>query len=152
MDVNWVIYVLVAATPISGPALVYITCWASLVAVLPTTFTIAKVWGLFIRYFESLQCICSFSRLCIINITNVFSSKEFDEYSNSEANTTSVGLLVKFQKRYFTKPEKAWERCSAGDKTYFFGNVGIFLRFLLISDSSINVFFFTGQLTVHESL
>ena len=92
-------YVLVAATPISGPALVYITWCASLVMLLPTTFTIASVSDTFLAVLSA----CSVSAVspdCVMNITSVWSSSVSWKYSNSLASITSVGMCSCVSMRY----------------------------------------------------
>ena len=92
-------YVFVAATPISGPALVYITWSASLVIELPTTLTIANVSDFFFAILSAF-IVSAVSPDCVTKITSVWSSRVFLKYSNSDANITSVGIPIFDSMRY----------------------------------------------------
>ena len=87
------VYAFVEATAISGPARVYIEQSASLVIELPITFDIASVFAPFDFASFNAAIVSAVSPDWLIYIASVLSFTIGSLYLNSEAISTSTGIL-----------------------------------------------------------
>ena len=97
---------LVAATPISGPALVKMH-WHSLVMLLPSALTIPSFWLPFDPASLIAARVSAVSPDCVIAITRSPQSMIGSVYLNSDAISTSTGILANRSITYLPK-SPAW--------------------------------------------
>ncbi len=103
--VSWEMKILVEATPISGPAWLYMPASVSLEMELPTTLTIPRSRAPFRRASRMAANVSAVSPDWLIPIMKVFGGKLSLRYLNSEANSTSTSISVNSSKTYLpTQP------------------------------------------------
>ena len=99
--INWVTYAFVDATAISGPAHVYNTSLASLETELPTTLVTANTLAPFACPSLKTAKVSAVSPDWLNTIIKVLSVITASLYLNSEAISTSTGILTNFSIAYF---------------------------------------------------
>ena len=88
---SWVVYALVVATAISGPAQVYSTWSLSLAMEEPTTLTMDRIFAPSRLASRSAAMVSSVSPDWLMTTTRVCSSTMGSMYRNSDARATSTG-------------------------------------------------------------
>src|SRR5659263_741926 len=101
--ISWEVKVFVAATPISGPALVYKIFSTSRESVVPTTFVMARVCHPYVFASFNAAIVSAVSPDCDIAITSVDSESTGFAYRNSELISTSVSVSYTHLRAHATR-------------------------------------------------